>query len=47
VADEDPSNQCGRLEIHLDWLRRAGFVDAGCFWKWRELALVAGVKPGA
>jgi tRNA (cmo5U34)-methyltransferase len=42
VAGEDPSNQCVSLETHLGWLRAAGFEDADCFWKWRELALVAG-----
>jgi tRNA (cmo5U34)-methyltransferase len=44
VAGEDPSNQCVALETHLEWLRAAGFADADCFWKWRELALVAGKK---
>ena len=44
VAGEDPSNQCVPLDAHLDWLRLAGFVDVDCFWKWRELALVGGVK---
>jgi len=44
VQGEDPSNQCVPLEAHLQWLRAAGFADVDCFWKWRELALVAGKK---
>ncbi len=44
LAGEDPSNQCVPLGAHLDWLASAGFVDVDCFWKWRELALVAGKK---
>jgi tRNA (cmo5U34)-methyltransferase len=42
---EDAENILLDLETQLRWLREIGFVDVGCHWKWRELALLAGVKP--
>ena len=45
-ADDDPSNLLAPVEDQLGWLRDAGLVDVECFWKWRELALLAGSKPG-
>jgi SAM-dependent methyltransferase len=46
-ANDDPSNKLAPVGVQLDWLSDIGFVDVECFWKWRELALLAGVKPPA
>jgi tRNA (cmo5U34)-methyltransferase len=42
---EDPSNKLLELHTQLEWLRDIGFEDVDCHWKWRELALFAGVRP--
>ena len=45
-ADEDPSNKLAPVGQQLAWLLGAGFTDVDCLWKWRELALLAAVRPG-
>ena len=45
-AQDDPSNKLVAVATHLAWMDALGFADAECLWKWRELAVVTGTKPG-
>ena len=47
LDDDDPSNLLAPVEVQLEWLRAIGFQDVDCHWKWREMALLGGVRPAA
>jgi tRNA (cmo5U34)-methyltransferase len=46
IENEDPSDRLLDVETQLGWLRELGFDDVDCYWKWLEMALLIGIKPG-
>ena len=46
LEHEDPSDRLLDVETQLAWLRELGFDDVDCYWKWLEMAVLIGVKPG-
>jgi SAM-dependent methyltransferase len=45
MENEDPSDRLLDVDTQLEWLRAIRFDDVDCYWKWREVALLVGVKP--
>lgn len=45
IEKEDGSNILAPVEPQLGWLREIGFAEVDCYWKWREMALLAGIRP--
>lgn len=46
LENEDPSDRLLDVRTQLQWLGELGFEDVDCYWKWLEMALLIGVKPG-
>ncbi len=44
ASHEQDANILAPAETQLAWLREIGFVDVDCYWKWFELAVLAGFK---
>lgn len=45
TVDDEQDDRLAPVESQLGWLRDAGFVNADCYWKWLELAVIAGERP--
>jgi SAM-dependent methyltransferase len=45
TSDERAANLLAPLPTQLDWLKEIGFVDVDCYWKYFELAMLAGYRP--
>jgi hypothetical protein len=45
LEHEDPSDRLLDVESQLRWLREIGYAEVDCLWKWREMALLSGLRP--
>jgi SAM-dependent methyltransferase len=45
-TQDDPTDRLADLSEQMGWLRRAGFAEVDCHFKWLELSLVVAVKKG-
>jgi len=41
---EDKANRLLPMDLQLQCFREIGFVEVDCYWKWFEMALLAGYK---
>jgi len=44
--EDKQANILAPMELQCDWLRAIGFQQVDCYFKWLELAVFGGVKPG-
>ena len=45
IDRDDPSNKLLDVATQLAWFDELGFEQVDCHWKWREMALLVGVRP--
>lgn len=45
ASGEQDANRLSPVDRQLGWLRSIGFADVDCYWRWFELAVLAGFKP--
>ena len=38
-------NKLAPIELQLEWLRKLGFAQVDCYFKWLELVVFGGQKP--
>ena len=43
-VEDEHDDRPAPLEAQLGWLRTSGFANVDCYWKWLELAVIAGER---